>query len=894
MRLRLVRGGGRILSAVFLSAQMSLALTPMEYPSGDAELDRIRQEIRSAPTTRDTFKLRAIKMKLWAVTLQQQGVRIDDYVEVDQRLNKVVRWNNLWSGGKPQTFTDEQMATVCKVVDDGYAVLEKYQIIASENLSLAFASDAEPIDPATQPEIPWAAYKGNENLSGYTGANGPAKGEMAWKFPVGLAWESKPAIEGGRVYLSSPGVRTILYCVDLNTGEKIWDTRQVVEIMGDQLYHAPNNQSSPVVLKDSIVFRELGARGNTGSAKNVVFVDKKTGALDRKIEACHVDYRAGYAPFAANENITVYNYGIQDIHLKPPITQAFNRIVGKNTKTGAEMWTFFTGYTFAEPLLDELDRVYIGTQEGYLYSWPGNRRYGPRPKPQWKFRAKGAINKKPTVYNNNLLFGANDGVIYCLNRMTGEKRWAYDTHKSEMGAFRHFSVPYAADGKMFIGSADKKVYCLDIASGKLLFEFSADDWVRSAPVFKDDRYFFATLKGTLYGLEFQGSKVKLLFKKSLGHHAVLADLAMQDELIVINDSDLWSYCVDTKGSNVWKISLIDSFMKDGSRIFIDQIAGGAYYQSKPTAANDTVYFGTPMRFVYAVDAQTGEEKWKYELGASISGAPTLGEGKIYIGQQGGEDEFYCLDAETGKKVWDTNLDWVWGSATYSDGMVYVPGIDGYAWALDAASGHVVWKYPFAMSVCSEPAVEGDIVIFGCWDNYLKAFDKKTGELRWQYNGAGTDSGVAIMKNGRIYVKNKCIDAETGELVWEFEDGNNIFNVTPAYHDGKVYMSCWQGLGLGGICVRAMVYCIDAETGEQIWKTQGAGLSSPVIGGEGNVYFPSIADSYFYSVDSKGNGDGTPRVNWIYQMGGIVEESTPALYKGKAYIMCSDGYIHAIQ
>jgi outer membrane protein assembly factor BamB len=210
-------------------------------------------------------------MKLWSVTLQQQGVRIDDYVDVDRRLSKVVRWNNLWTGGEPQTFADEQMATVCKVVDDGYAVLEGYQQTATKKPSLAFASDAQPIDPTTQPEIPWTAYKGNENLSGYTGALGPTKGEMAWTFPVGLAWESKPAIEGDRVYLSSPGVRTIMYCVDLNTGEKIWDTKQVIEIMGDQLYHAPNNQSSPVVLNDSVVFRELGARGNAGPTKHVVF-----------------------------------------------------------------------------------------------------------------------------------------------------------------------------------------------------------------------------------------------------------------------------------------------------------------------------------------------------------------------------------------------------------------------------------------------------------------------------------------------------------------------------------------------------------------------------------------------------------------------------------------------
>jgi hypothetical protein len=171
--------GNKAVTCFALLGLTLFANAGIEYASGDAELDAIRQDVRVQATARETFKLRAIKMKLWAVTLQQQGVRIDDYVEVDQRLSKVVRWNNLWTGGAPQVFTDEQMATVCKVVDDGYAVLEKYQKAASENVSLAFTSHSDPIDPATQPEIPWTAYKGNENLSGYTGANGPAKGEMA-------------------------------------------------------------------------------------------------------------------------------------------------------------------------------------------------------------------------------------------------------------------------------------------------------------------------------------------------------------------------------------------------------------------------------------------------------------------------------------------------------------------------------------------------------------------------------------------------------------------------------------------------------------------------------------------------------------------------------------------
>lgn len=862
--------------------------------SGNKELDQIRLEVKSTPTDRETFKLRAIRMKLWAVTLQQQGIRLHDYVVIDNRLNGVTRWNNLWNGNKPQVFTDEQISTLGQIIDEGYAILENYQTEATNGKSLAFQSELSPIDPSTQPEIPWTSYKGNEGLTGNTGAFGPTKGERAWTFPVGLAWESKPAIEGDRVYLSSPGVRTTMYCLDINTGKEIWNTKQIIEIMGDQLYHAPNNQSSPVVLKNHIMFRELGARGNGGPTKDVVLVNKETGEIEKEIEVGHVDYRAGHAPFDANDEIVVYPFGVMDIHTTPPLTQAHDRVMTKNIKTGQVLSELYTGYTFSEPLLDNESWVYQGTLDGYMYAWKADKRLGNRPKPNWDFRAGGAINDKAFVLGDYVMFGANDGVFYCLNKRTGALQWKYEVEELETRSFRHFSAPFASEGKVIVGAADKNFYCFDVETGKLLIKHKSDDWIRSAPVFVGDKFFFATMKGSFYGFQNKKGKTKQLFKKDLSHHPILADLALKDDKIIINDSDLYAHCVNTRGDIVWKKSLIDSFEKDGNRILSDQIAGGAYYQSKPTAANDMVFFGTPLRFIYGVDAHTGKELWKFEIGASISGAPTYYDGKIYVGQQGGEDDFYCIDAKTGKLIWKQSVDWVWGSATASAGMVYVPGIDGYAWALDANNGNIIWKKPFSRSVCSEPAVEGNIVIFGSWDNYLRAFDKKTGDLVWQYNGAGTDSGVAIIKDGRIYVKNKCIDAKTGKLVWEFKDGNNIFNITPAVHDGKVYLSCWHGLGLGGICVEAVVYCVDAATGELNWTQLGAGLSSPVIGAEGNVYFPSIADPYFYCVDSEGNGDGTTTVKWMYQMGNKVEESTPALYKGKAYVMSSDGYIHAIK
>lgn len=888
------RGHYRFYLALLIACP-AIAQQTIDYPSGDPELDSIRLAVREHPTTHETFKLRAYKMKLWVVSLQQQGARMPDYLPIDAGLRSEIWWNNVESNvgdGSPQPFTDAQMRKLADLVDRGYAILDKVQQnFATNPPNLVHTAETAPIDPATQPEIPWTHYKGNASLSGYTGARGPTRGEQAWRFPVGLSWESQPVVEDDRVYVSSPGMRTLMYCLDLETGAVIWDAKQVVEIMGDQLYNTPNNQSTPVVLEDYVLFRELGARGNKGPTKHIVFLNKKTGKIEKDMLAGHVDYRAGHAPLAANERFTVFSHGTQDIHETPPVAHAFNRVIGRDTKTGNKLWDFNVGYTFAEPLLDS-NQVFVGTQTGYLYSWHADRQHGHRPSAEWQFRAGGAINERPAVKGNRLLFGANDGVFYCLNKQSGELLWKYRVDQPETRAFRHFSSPYVTENLVVFGGADQQVYGLDIASGKPVFVYEADDWVRAQPVVQEDEVFFATMAGTLYGINYKNNTT--VFEKKLTDYPILADLTLKDDKLLVNDTDLYVHCLTTAGDERWKRSLIDGFGQEEVRILSDQIAGGAYYQSKPTAADGKVFFGTPSRFVYAVDAQTGQELWKFEMGAAISGAPTYADGRLYVGQQGGEDAFYCLDAETGQQVWTADVGWVWGSANVSDGMVYVPDIEGYAMGLDATDGSVVWDHRFAKSVCSEPAVEGDQVVFGSWDNYLIAFDKKTGKVNWQFQGGGTDSGVAIMVDGKIYLKNKCVDAKTGKLVWEFNEPGSVFNITPAYHDGQVYLSCWHGLGLGGICVEAVVYCLDAETGALRWRHEGGGLSSPVIGEGGNVYFPSIADPYFYCVDAKGNGDGTTSTKWVYKMGNKVEESTPALYKGKAYIMSSDGYVHAIQ
>ena len=98
--------------------------------------------------------------------------------------------------------------------------------------------------------------------------------------------------------------------------------------------------------------------------------------------------------------------------------------------------------------------------------------------------------------------------------------------------------------------------------------------------------------------------------------------------VLVNDSDLWLRRINAKGDVLWKRSLLNAYENEqGERIFTDVLSGGTYYQSKPTAAKGKVYFGNPAGFLFCVDAETGEEIWKFEMGGAISVAPAIARGQ---------------------------------------------------------------------------------------------------------------------------------------------------------------------------------------------------------------------------------------------------------------------------
>jgi len=138
------------------------------------------------------------------------------------------------------------------------------------------------------------------------------------------------------------------------------------------------------------------------------------------------------------------------------------------------------------------------------------------------------------------------------------------------------------------------------------------------------------------------------------------------------------------------------------------------FEATPLVVDGVLYSSGPGGAVYAVDAATGAEKWKFE--------PRI------------DPEFVrkacCGVVNRGVAVWQ--------------GRVYVGSLDGYLYALNATDGSVAWQVNTltdrarGYTITGAPYIAGDKVVIGNagaeFDarGYITAYDLVSGVQRWRF------------------------------------------------------------------------------------------------------------------------------------------------------------------
>ncbi len=149
---------------------------------------------------------------------------------------------------------------------------------------------------------------------------------------------------------------------------------------------------------------------------------------------------------------------------------------------------------------------------------------------------------------------------------------------------------------------------------------------------------------------------------------------------------------------------------------------GDWVHSSPAISGGAVYVGSDDGHLYALDAGTGQEKWKFKTDdRRVRSRPAISDGVVYFGSD--DRHLHALDAGTGQEKWKFptgTFGRIDSSAAISEGVMYVGSYDGHLYALDAGTGHQKWKFPTGDRVHSSPVISGGVVYFGSRDNYLYA------------------------------------------------------------------------------------------------------------------------------------------------------------------------------
>ncbi|MGI9107662.1 MAG: PQQ-binding-like beta-propeller repeat protein [Pyrinomonadaceae bacterium] len=247
--------------------------------------------------------------------------------------------------------------------------------------------------------------------------------------------------------------------------------------------------------------------------------------------------------------------------------------------------------------------------------------------------------------------------------------------------------------------------------------------------------------------------------------------------------------------------------------------------------------------VAAYNVETGRELWTHgwsgqytdSTGDGPRSTPTWDNGRIYA--QGAEGELRCLDAKTGKLIWQRNIladngaqNLQWGLASspliVDDKVVVLAGGTsgkGVA-AYNKATGAPVWVSLNDRASYTSPALvtlAGKRQIMVVTANRIAGLEPADGALLWSQSwptsmGINVSQPIVISRDRILisagYGKGAAVfevqgagKSYTTKSIWENINLKTKFN-SPVVHNGHAY-----GLDEG------ILTCLDLATGERKWK-----------------------------------------------------------------------------
>jgi outer membrane protein assembly factor BamB len=327
----------------------------------------------------------------------------------------------------------------------------------------------------------------------------------------------------------------------------------------------------------------------------------------------------------------------------------------------------------------------------------------------WNFTTGNQVQSSPILYENKIYFGSDDSNVYCLDADTGEKIWNF-TAKNLIQ-----STPTIVDERLYIGSNDYSVYCLNPQNGALIWQHKTQGPILSSPLVVNNTVYVGSYDNNVYAIN------------------------------ALNGSRLWNF---TTGHEIW---------------------------ASPAYADDCIYIGSLDGNMYSLWANNGTKRWNFSSITDTWEKAIYSTCAIFQGQMfyGAEDQnVYCLNIQTGDLIWYYGSEgYLYSSPAIHNEVVFIAGLgnspNGELYAIPGtdpngdgviSEDEVVWRsFIYDIDGGSSPIVVDGKVIVG--SNYkdvggggrLICFDEVSGLELWNYTTEGDIHSSPVATINKIFI-----------------------------------------------------------------------------------------------------------------------------------------------
>ena len=756
--------------------------------------------------------------------------------------------------------------------------------------------------------------QGEHGFTGNLTCINDSTGEIIWQYPVSGGVKSSPAIsiQGGKPYIYFTASKITadngsLYCLGEN-GTLAWE------------YNPPDDAYilQGAAISDGFVY--------FGTDEGYIYCIKaKTTPSPEDWEQFHMDARhTGFSNSTAPDtNNTLWiSDDISAVASSSPVVgegkvfvNCGDTLKALNKSTGALLWsTPIAGSTVMGSWLSpsyHAGKVFMSGLKVYCIDATNGTII-------WEYGLSSTACNGGTVVTDGKVFAGDwDGHhYYCLDEETGEELWNFTVSGYAQGTAAF------ADGKVYFtswvyGAAHAgHIYCVDADTGEEIWhQNDVPENCCGSPTIYNDFVYVTTFNfygdGDIYALDKNNGSI--LWNQTIQRTDSTPAVAYGNVYVCggcAGYSDVQTYCFNaTTGNLIWNTTASDGI---GGWTHSVAVADGKVFVGKPSESSFG-YTGT-----YVLGAFTGDTIWSYPEGGSSPAIAdemvfTIGGGKVYAfgGATIAKPELVptsitpttlyvnqsnaitaiirntgtatagqfnvslkiketIIDNETVASLAagnSTDLVFTWiptAIGTYN--LTVIVDSENAIGELNETNNNLT-KNIMVKEQSDWPQFHRDVKHTG----FSPSDAPNTSYTAWisENIGAQVGSSVAI-EDGRIFVYCVdylvCIDEYTGEIIWNVSIERTLGVccswITPAYHDGNVFLSANK------------TYCFNATDGSEVWNFTAPTGKGAVDGGV------AIADAKVFTSDWDGGhyyclAEATGNEIWNVTVNGTAQ-STPAV------------------